>query len=339
MTSMMIRSTVAAGKGQLLKASTRAVPLGSVADHSAPMNEGTSIAVAKGVCEAKGHNCHWPNGDLEKQDGHVIYHDHVKGSYELLVVSKPKAIGTTSFAMSKALSPAVGVPSAISGIGVTSQFRYMSSNVPAPYGPAPRDLSNVEHKLHNDMEVPSFDDYRRTSTKDPTKKADDVARKTFTYSMTAGVGVLGTYTAMKFVSGIVGSLMPAKALAMGQIEVGIGDIPEGKNMIFNFQGKPLFVRRRTAAEVAIEAEVNVAELRDPQTDADRCVDPNFLVVIGVCTHLGCIPVSHQGDFGGYYCPCHGSHYDASGRIRKGPAPLNLEVPKYKFIEEGLMKVG
>jgi ubiquinol-cytochrome c reductase iron-sulfur subunit len=96
---------------------------------------------------------------------------------------------------------------------------------------------------------------------------------------------------------------------------------------------------RTAAEVAIEAEVNVAELRDPQTDADRCVDPNFLVVIGVCTHLGCIPVSHQGDFGGYYCPCHGSHYDASGRIRKGPAPLNLEVPKYKFLEEGLMKVG
>jgi len=288
MTSMMIRSTVAAGKGQLLKASTRAVPLGSVADHSAPINE---------------------------------------------------AIGTTSFAMSKALSPAVGVPSAISGIGVTSQFRYMSSNVPAPYGPAPRDLSSVEHKLHNDMEVPSFDDYRRTSTKDPTKKADDVARKTFTYSMTAGVGVLGTYTAMKFVSGIVGSLMPAKALAMGQIEVGISDIPEGKNMIFNFQGKPLFVRRRTAAEVAIEAEVNVAELRDPQTDADRCLDPNFLVVIGVCTHLGCIPVSHQGDFGGYYCPCHGSHYDASGRIRKGPAPLNLEVPKYKFIEEGLMKVG
>ena len=90
MTSMMIRSTVAAGKGQLLKASTRAVPLGTVADHSAPPNVGTSIAVAQGVCEAKGHNSHWPNGDLEKQDGHVIYHDHVKGSYTMLVVSKPK---------------------------------------------------------------------------------------------------------------------------------------------------------------------------------------------------------------------------------------------------------
>ena len=123
-------------------------------------------------------------------------------------------------------------------------------------------------------------------------------------------------------------------------------------MIFNFYGiaSVLFILLlillimsqfpfRTAAEVALEAEVNVAELRDPQTDAERCVDPNFLVVIGVCTHLGCIPVSHQGDFGGYYCPCHGSHYDASGRIRKGPAPLNLEVPKYKFLEEGIMKVG
>ena len=124
------------------------------------------------------------------------------------------------------------------------------------------------------------------------------------------------------------------------------------SMIFSFYGiaSVLFVLLlillimsqfpfRTAAEVALEAEVNVAELRDPQTDAERCVDPNFLVVIGVCTHLGCIPVSHQGDFGGYYCPCHGSHYDASGRIRKGPAPLNLEVPKYKFLEDGIMKVG
>ena len=96
---------------------------------------------------------------------------------------------------------------------------------------------------------------------------------------------------------------------------------------------------RSPAEIAAEAEVNIAELRDPQTDADRCVNPEWLIVIGVCTHLGCIPVSNQGDFGGYYCPCHGSHYDASGRIRKGPAPLNLEVPKYKFVEDELIKVG
>jgi len=334
----MIRSTVAAGKGQLLKASTRAVPLGSVADHSSPHLEGTSIAVAKEVCEVKGHNCHWPNGEVMTQDGHVIYVDNNKKTYDLLIVKKPKVLGQSPYTMSKALS-SVGVPAAISGIGATSQVRYMGTNVPAPYGPAPRDLCAHEHKLHNDLEVPSFDDYRRSSTKDPTKKSDDTARKTFTYSMTAGVGIMGTYTAMKAVSGIVGSLMPNKALAMGQIEVSVDGIPEGKNMVFNFQGKPLFVRRRSPAEIAAEAEVNVAELRDPQTDADRCTNPEFLIVIGVCTHLGCIPVSNQGDFGGYYCPCHGSHYDASGRIRKGPAPLNLEVPKYKFVEEQLIKVG
>jgi len=330
----MIRSTVAAGKGQLLKASTRAVPLGTVADHS-PHHAGTSVSAVKSVCEAKGL-CH--DADVMIQDGHVLFHDHNKGSYELMVVKKPKVLGQSTYTMSKALSSA-GVPAAITGIGVRSQVRYMSSNVPAPYGPAPRDLANHEHKLHSDLEVPSFDDYRRSSTKDPTKKADDTARKNFTYSITAGVGIAGTYTAMKLVSGVVGSLMPAKALAMGQIEVSVDGIPVGKNMVFNFQGKPLFVRRRSPAEIAAEAEVNVADLRDPQTDADRCVDPEWLIVIGVCTHLGCIPVSNQGDFGGYYCPCHGSHYDASGRIRKGPAPLNLEVPKYKFVEEQLIKVG
>ena len=136
------------------------------------------------------------------------------------------------------------MPAAITGIGTASQVRFMSSNVPAPYGPAPRDLGAHEHKLHSDLEVPSFDDYRRSSTKDPTKKSDDAARKTFTYSMTAGVGMMGTYTAMKIVSSLVGSLMPNKALAMGQIEVSVDGIPEGKNMVFNFQGKPLFVRRR-----------------------------------------------------------------------------------------------
>jgi len=329
----MIRSTVAAGKGQLLKASTRAVPLGSVADHSIPHHEGTSIALVQEVIEAKGGH-----GEVLNQDGHVVYFNPSNSIYELRIVKKPKVLGQSTFSMSKALSSA-GVPAAITGIGTASQVRFMSSNVPAPYGPAPRDLGAHEHKLHSDLEVPSFDDYRRSSTKDPTKKSDDAARKTFTYSMTAGVGMMGTYTAMKIVSSLVGSLMPNKALAMGQIEVSVDGIPEGKNMVFNFQGKPLFVRRRSPAEIAAEAEVNVAELRDPQTDADRCVNPEWLIVIGVCTHLGCIPVSNQGDFGGYYCPCHGSHYDASGRIRKGPAPLNLEVPKYKFVEEQLIKVG
>lgn len=103
-------------------------------------------------------------------------------------------------------------------------------------------------------------------------------------------------------------------------------------------GKPLFIRHRTAAEIANEQSVAVNSLRDPQHDNERVKDPQWLVVLGVCTHLGCVPIANAGDFGGYYCPCHGSHYDASGRIRKGPAPLNLEVPEYVFQDE-LLVVG
>ena len=92
-------------------------------------------------------------------------------------------------------------------------------------------------------------------------------------------------------------------------------------------------------EIATEEAVDVATLRDPQADADRVKRSEFLVIIGVCTHLGCVPIANAGEWGGYYCPCHGSHYDASGRIRKGPAPLNLEVPVYEFPEENLLLVG
>ena len=92
-------------------------------------------------------------------------------------------------------------------------------------------------------------------------------------------------------------------------------------------------------EIEKEQSVDVASLRDPQADSERVQKPEYLVVLGVCTHLGCVPIANAGDWGGYYCPCHGSHYDASGRIRKGPAPLNLEVPYYEFPEENLMVVG
>ena len=86
-------------------------------------------------------------------------------------------------------------------------------------------------------------------------------------------------------------------------------------------------------------EVNLKELRDPQHDDDRVKKPEWLIVSGVCTHMGCVPVAYKGDFDGYYCPCHGSHYDASGRVRKGPAPLNLEVPKYKFLDKDTVLIG
>ena len=96
-------------------------------------------------------------------------------------------------------------------------------------------------------------------------------------------------------------------------------------MVFKWRGKPLFVRRRSADEVEDVRNVDTASLRDPEDDQVRVVKDDWLVVIGVCTHLGCVPIANAGEFGGYYCPCHGSHYDVSGRIRKGPAPQNLEV--------------
>lgn len=149
----------------------------------------------------------------------------------------------------------------------------------------------------------------------------------------------GAYGAKSVVTHFVSSMSAtADVLALAKIEIKLGDIPEGKCVTFKWRGKPLFIRHRTADEISTEQGVNVASLRDPQHDHERVKNPSFLVVLGVCTHLGCVPIANAGDFGGYYCPCHGSHYDASGRIRKGPAPLNLEVPPYEFAED-LLIVG
>lgn len=131
----------------------------------------------------------------------------------------------------------------------------------------------------------------------------------------------------------------ADVLALAKIEVKLGDIPEGKNATFKWRGKPLFIRHRGAAEIEREKSVDLGSLRDPQHDDERATKPEWLVLIGVCTHLGCVPIANAGDYGGYYCPCHGSHYDASGRIRKGPAPLNLEIPEYEFVTDELLIVG
>ena len=96
---------------------------------------------------------------------------------------------------------------------------------------------------------------------------------------------------------------------------------------------------RSAEEIAVEESVDVTTLRDPQADSERVKSAEWLIILGVCTHLGCVPIANAGEFGGYYCPCHGSHYDASGRIRKGPAPLNLEVPYYEFPDDSTVVVG
>lgn len=165
----------------------------------------------------------------------------------------------------------------------------------------------------------------------------------------------------------------ADILAQAKVEIDLSTIPEGKNVrtrktfqrllylspymqppnealslsisntqtqvIIKWRGKPVFVRHRTESEIKEANSVNIATLRDPQADSDRVKKPEWLVMLGVCTHLGCVPIGEAGDFGGWFCPCHGSHYDISGRARKGPAPLNLEVPEYEFPTETSLVIG
>lgn len=136
----------------------------------------------------------------------------------------------------------------------------------------------------------------------------------------------------------------ADVLALSTIEVDLSQIEVGQAVTVKWRGKPIFIRHRTPEEVTEAAAVPVSELRDPQTDADRVQKPEWLVVLGVCTHLGCVPLGNKqgeekGEYQGWFCPCHGSHYDTSGRIRKGPAPLNLEVPEYAFLTDTSVRVG
>jgi len=195
---------------------------------------------------------------------------------------------------------------------------------------------------HTDLKVPNFDYYRKADVKDAgvSNKDSEGIRKVPSYLVVGAGAVAVTYMAKSLVHGILGNLSPsADVVALAKVEIDVGAIPEGRSMTFKWRGKPLFLRHRTDAEIETERSVDLSTLRDPQADEDRVTNPKFLVLLGVCTHLGCVPIADAGDFGGYYCPCHGSHYDGSGRIRKGPAPLNLEVPPYEFMDDTTLIVG
>ena len=131
----------------------------------------------------------------------------------------------------------------------------------------------------------------------------------------------------------------ASVKALASTEVDISGVERGQSITVLWRGKPVFIRRRTAEEIAKAKEVDLKELKHPETDEDRAKNPEWLVMVGVCTHLGCVPLGDKGEYGGWFCPCHGSHYDTSGRIRKGPAPTNMEVPKYEFVNSNTIKIG
>ncbi|KAI9104106.1 ubiquinol-cytochrome c reductase iron-sulfur subunit [Phlyctochytrium arcticum] len=170
---------------------------------------------------------------------------------------------------------------------------------------------------------------------------DDQSRRNFAYFMIGTYSFIGAAAAKNMVTDyLVHFAASADVLALAKVEVDMASIPEGKNVILKWRGKPVFIRHRTADEIAEANTVALSELRDPETDADRTKKPEWLVMLGVCTHLGCVPIGEAGEYGGWFCPCHGSHYDISGRIRKGPAPLNLEIPAYEFNEaDGKIIVG
>ncbi|MGB1539712.1 MAG: ubiquinol-cytochrome c reductase iron-sulfur subunit [Rickettsiales bacterium] len=134
----------------------------------------------------------------------------------------------------------------------------------------------------------------------------------------------------------------ADVLALSSTEVDLSPIAEGQSITVLWRGKPVFIRHRTAAEIEEARNVPMDELRDPQPDSDRVKEgkEQWLVMLGVCTHLGCVPLGNRsGDYDGWFCPCHGSHYDTSGRIRKGPAPTNLLVPDYTFLSDDRIRIG
>ncbi len=156
---------------------------------------------------------------------------------------------------------------------------------------------------------------------------------------TFGVGTLAALWPL------VDSMNPSAAvLATAETEVDLAPIEPGQRVTVTWQGKPVFIAHRTEEEIALGRADNGADLRDPATDAERVVKPEWLVVIGICTHLGCVPLgqrpgSPRGEWKGWFCACHGSAYDTAGRIRKGPAPRNLDLPPYAFVTDTLVRIG
>lgn len=153
-------------------------------------------------------------------------------------------------------------------------------------------------------------------------------------------GAAATVAAGGMVWPLISQMNPdASTLALASTEVDLSSVAVGQIVTVKWRGKPVFVRHRTPEEIKTSEDTPLAELPDPQPDSTRVQKPEWLVVIGVCTHLGCIPTGKAGEFDGWFCPCHGSTYDVSGRIRSGPAPSNLEVPPYAFVSDKKIKIG
>jgi len=162
-------------------------------------------------------------------------------------------------------------------------------------------------------------------------------RRDFIFTASYALGAVGVGAT---VWPLIDQMNPdASVKALATTEVDVSTIERGQSISVLWRGKPVFIRRRTEEEIAKAREVDLKELKHPEKDEDRARNPEWLVMVGVCTHLGCVPLGDKGEYGGWFCPCHGSHYDTSGRIRKGPAPTNMEIPKYEFVNSNTIKIG
>ena len=167
-------------------------------------------------------------------------------------------------------------------------------------------------------------------------------RRDFLLVSTYAMGAVG---AGSFVWPLIDQMNPAAdTLALASTEVDLEPLEEGQAITVKWRGKPVFIRHRTQKEIEASKKEKIEDLRHPEKDEDRVINEKYIVLVGVCTHLGCVPLGQKtgdvkGEYGGWFCPCHGSHYDHSGRIRKGPAPVNLEVPNYKFLSDKLIRIG
>ena len=168
------------------------------------------------------------------------------------------------------------------------------------------------------------------------------SRRDFLYLAAGAFAALGAALALW---PFVASMNPAAdVLALATTEVDLSPIALGQRVTVQWRGQPVFIDHRTAERVAAARSDDTVNLRDAESDAKRAPRPEWLIVVGVCTHLGCIPLGQKmtdprGEWRGWFCPCHGSHYDASGRIRKGPAPRNLAVPPYRFMDDNTVRIG
>ena len=195
-------------------------------------------------------------------------------------------------------------------------------------------------RFHVSGAVPPAADKKGLGIVTTASSADHPTRRDFLFVATGAVAAVG---AAATVWPLVAQMNPdASTIAAGApIEVDLAPIADGQIIKVFWRSKPIFISHRTKKEIDEARNVNVSSLPDPEADQKRVKEGHdqWLVVIGICTHLGCIPLAHQGEYDGWFCPCHGSQYDSSGRIRKGPAPRNLAVPPYKFVSDSKIQIG